>query len=580
MKNTKNFKHRHKNISDSPCVLTLQNRVKELEVLIKLYEEQLRLLKNKRFGSSSEKSVYDINQLSLNGLEELKLDSTTETSSESCMSNNSIRANMNNESDKGRVRTLDAFSDNDTNFENNWGLVRAHRRKKRNCLDNMPKDLPVEEVFCELPGKEQICPECDGHLHVMGRNTRDEVVAVPASVKIRRYVSHTYACRSCEKISDSVPMLKSKMPNPVIKGSFASPEIIAHIIYQKFVMAAPLYRQEKDWERQGIMLSRQTMANWLVRSTERWLKPIVNELKRRLLLREVLHSDETTLQVLREPNKSPQSKSYLWCYRTSGDAQTTTYYDKLKSHDENIPIVIAEYTPNRKGSNPYDFLAGFSGYLHADGYDVYHKLPENIVTVGCWAHARRKWDEALKVVPKEKREDCVAMTGKRYCDKMFAIERDLANLDADTRHSERLARLKPVINEFFKWAFDISALPKSPLGKAVTYMFSQQKYLRNVLLDGRLELSNNRVERSIRPFVICRKNFLFANTPRGASCAATIFSLIETAKEAGLNPFEYLVYVLKIAPNIDMNNLENLNMLLPTPWFKDNINSYDELCTN
>ena len=273
------------------------------------------------------------------------------------------------------------------------------------------------------------------------------------------------------------------MPNPVIKGSFASPESIAYAAYQKFVMGVPLYRQEQDWLRQGIELSRQTMANWLIHSTQCWLNPIVAELKRRLLGAYILHADETTIQVLREPGKSPQSKSYLWCYRTSGDASPGPVYtaetlpdgtatggcaelagnelankkviskesesinDRLASK-EHEPIVIAEYKPNRKGSNASEFLANFSGYLHTDGYDAYHKLPERITVVGCWAHVRRKWDEALKIVPKEERENCVAMIGKRYCDKMFAIERSLANIDANARYTQRLAQLAPLMDEF------------------------------------------------------------------------------------------------------------------------------------
>jgi hypothetical protein len=195
------------------------------------------------------------------------------------------------------------------------------------------------------------------------------------------------------------------------------------------------------------------------------------------------------------------------------------------------------------------------------------------VVVGCWAHARRKWDEALqslKDVNTESRQNSAEMKGKQYCDKLFAIERELTGLTADERHHQRQERLKPLMDEFFAWAADVPARPKSALGRAIGYLFSQKQYLQNVLLDPRLELSNNRIERTVKPFVISRKNFLFANTPRGANTAAILFSLIETAKEAGVNPFEYLTYVFKTAPSVKSDALQELDALLPWGYKKLN----------
>jgi len=311
----------------------------------------------------------------------------------------------------------------------------------------------------------------------------------------------TYICRECEDSSDRAIIIKTKAPNAVIKGSFASPESVAYAIHQKFVMGVPLYRQEQEWKRKGVALSRQTLANWLVKASECWLTPLANELRQRLLSQAVAHADETTFQVLKEYNKTPQSKSYLWCYRTSGDT------------DE--PIVFAEYKPDRKHKNPVEFFANFKGYLHTDGYEAYHKLPKDIVVVGCWAHVRRKWDAALKIIKANDRSNTLELKGKHYCDEMFDIERVLAPLPPDEKYKARLKALKPVMDEFFVWIGTIRTPPKSLLGKAVGYMLSQKEYLQNVLLDGRLELSNNRAERTIKPFVICRKNFLFANTVRG-----------------------------------------------------------------
>jgi transposase len=504
-------------IDENARIVALEREVLELRSIVKYYEELFLLSKNKQFGASSEKSEYD--QLSFGGAEEGDDLGITESAEEPDIE-----------------------------------IVKGHYRKKRARSDRLPKDMPIKEIVYELPEEERACPDCGEEMRGMGHEYRDELVVIPAKVMIRRHAARAYICKECSETTERTPILKAEMPKPVIKGSFASPESVAFAAHQKFVMGVPLYRQEQEWKRQGVLLSRQTMANWLIRCAEQWLQPLANELKRRMLLREVLHADETTLQVLKELGKKPQSLSYMWCYRTSGDT------------DE--PIVLAEYRPDRKACNPSVFLKGYSGYLHTDGYDAYHKLPSDIIVVGCWAHARRKWDEAVKVVGLNVRKDSTEMRGKWYCDKLFAIEREIAHLDAGQRHTCRTERLKPVMDELYAWASDIKARPKSSLGKAVSYMFSQRQYLQNVLLDGRLELSNNRAERTIKPFVICRKNFLFANTPRGAAAAAIIFSLIETAKETGINPFDYLAYVFTTTPNVDLDNPDNLNMLLPIGYKK------------
>lgn len=226
----------------------------------------------------------------------------------------------------------------------------------------------------------------------------------------------------------------------------------------------------------------------------------------------------------------------MWLYRTSGDAV--------------FSIVLLEYQQGRGAEHPKKFLEGFEGYLHTDGYKVYHKLSENIVVVGCWAHARRKFDEALKLVPKDQREGTGPFIGKRFCNRLFAIEKDLAELSAEERHLRRQELAKPVLGDFFAWLESQSRrVSKNAFGKAVRYTVDNWKYLERYLLDGRLEISNNRAERTIKAFVIDRKNFLFANTSAGARSSAVIFSIIETAKENGLNPFEYLAFLFHALPN-------------------------------
>ena len=429
--------------------------------------------------------------------------------------------------------------------------VAAHTRKQGgSARDVVPENIPVEVVEHRLSEEERVCPQCGETMREIGKEVRETLVFVPAKAALRQDVYYTYACEKCEKSDENddqkddvrTPVVKTPRDPAVIPGSFASPEAIAHIMTQKFCMGSPLYRQEQEWARQGLKLSRQTMSNWVLWASERWLEPVYDALHRQLVQLEVLHADETTLQVLREPGKKAQTKSYMWLYRTSGDMEH--------------PIVLYEYQPSRKGEHAEKFLKGFSGYLHADGYQGYHKLPGTIRVVGCWAHARRKFDEALNAIPPDKREDSAAWTGLKYCNDLFAWEKQFSKLSPEERKNQRLKEEQPILDALLAWADSISGsvAPKSALGKALHYLREQWPYLIRYLEDGRLELSNNRAERSIKPFVIGRKNFLFANTPLGAKASAVIYSLIETAKENELDPYQYLLWVLEQAPKLAVDN--------------------------
>lgn len=473
--------------------------------------EQLKLSRRRQYGVSSEKSIYD-------------------------------QVNLFNE-----VETVAGLSATEPELEE----VKAYRRKKSRTLDRLPPDLPVEIVEYDLPEEERLCPDCGGALHIMARETREELKLIPARAAVVRHTRPVYACRDCEKNTDHAAIVKARMAEPALKGSFASPESVAHIMTQKFVMGIPLYRQEQEWERSGVHLSRQTMSDWLIRCAGDWLKPVYNRLHQLLCAREILHGDETTVQVLHEPGRAAQSKSYMWLYRTSGDAEH--------------PIVLYDCQTSRGGEHPAAFLQGFKGYLHTDGWDEYHrKLPDEIRVAGCWAHCRRKFDEAL---PRKGQAGSEALRGKQFCDRLFTLEREYDKLSpGDHFSARRLARAeysKPVMEAFFSWASMIepSVFPKSLLGVAVRYALHQRPWLERVLLDGRLELSNNRAGRSIKPFVIGRKNWMFNNSPDGADASAMIYSIVETAKENAINPFVYLSAVFHIAPNL--TNFDSVDSLLP-----------------
>lgn len=495
--------------------LTAQDeRIAELEQQVSVLMEALRLARHKQFGASSEK-------ISEDAMEQL---SFLFNEAEVCA---------------------------EEEAEESVTSVAAHKRHKKHqyTLDNIPDGTPTEVVEHRLEGEDLICPECGNTMTEIGKEVVNKLKMRPAEVIVEQHIYYTYACRKCNETGIETPVVKAPREKSIIPGSFATPEAIAHIMVQKFVMGSPLYRQEQELNRRGIQLSRQTMSNWILRATEDYLTPIYDRLHEELRKREVLHADETTLQVLHEEGKAPQSESYMWLYRTSGDT------DK--------PVVLYEYQPGRGAKHPKEFLTGFKGYLHTDGYAGYHNLPEEIVVVGCWTHARRKFDEAVKALPKGKAKGSSAAQGLAYCQKLFDLEEQFADLSPEERYKKRLEQAKPVLDALLSWANSRMAAPKSALGKALNYLKEQWPYLTNYLKDGRLELSNNRAERSIKPFVIDRKNFLFANTPKGATGSAVMFSLIQTAIENGLDPYRYLTWLLKIANSADLNNPDIVEKLLP-----------------
>jgi transposase len=491
-------------------------RISELESRVDVLMEALRLARHRQFGASSEKSQDTL-------MEQLSF----------------------------LFNEAEVFSAAEKAEAENLTVVAAHKRHKKHeyTLDSIPEGIETRQVEHRLEGEDLVCPQCGDTLTEIGTEVVRTLEIIPAQMVVREDVYYTYACQNCNKEDIETPVVKAPREKNIIPGSFATPEAIAHIMTQKFVMGSPLYRQEQEINRKGIKLSRQTMSNWILKATEDYLAPVYKQLHKELLKRDVLHADETTLQVLHEPGRTPQSDSYMWLYRTSGDT------DK--------PIVLYEYQPGRGAKHPKEFLAGYKGYLHTDGYAGYHDLGEDITVVGCWAHARRKFDEAVKSLPKGKAKGSSASQGLSYCNLLFGIEQEIADKTAEQRYEERLKQAKPVLDALHSWANSRTAAPKSALGKAFTYLKEQWPYLTNYLKDGRLEISNNRAERSIKPFVIDRKNFLFANTPRGATGSAIMFSLIQTAIENGLDPYKYLTWLLKQAKDADLTDAEVVQSLLP-----------------
>jgi transposase len=370
---------------------------------------------------------------------------------------------------------------------------------------------------------------------------------IPAKIVVLEHAAHAYACKNCEKNGISTPFAKAETPGALIPGSIASASLVAHIATQKYVSGMPLYRIEKGFTYEGIDISRQTMSNWVIKCSEMYLEPIYEALKNRLLKESVIHADETTVQVLKEPDRPARSKSYEWVYRTGAFAKRK--------------ISIYDYKMTREQKHPQGFLEDFKGFVHTDGYQAYHNLPPDITVVGCWAHVRRKFEDLLKKTPTSKRKGSNAETGVAYINALFRIERELADLSPEERLIQRTLKSRPISDAFFTWVIGLGALPKTSLGQAVSYAISQRSYLENVFLDGRTEISNNRCERAVKSFVMGRKAWLFSNTPSGAKASSVMYSIIETAKENGLHPFRYFEFLLETLPNSKSSDIDAL-----LPW--------------
>lgn len=489
----------------------LEHQNAELNAKLKWLEEQFRLSQQRRFSSSSERTA-DPNQIQL--FDEAESEAKPDL-------------------EEPTVETI-TYS----------------RRKKSSNSKKSLENLPVETVEYRLPEEEQVCSCCGGSLHEMSTEVRKELKVIPAQVKVVKHVRHVYSCRRCEREEINTPIVTAPMPSPILPGSLVSPSAMAYIMSQKYVEGMPLYRQEKQLARLGVNLSRQTLANWMLHGANKWLNLLYDRMHHHLLKKDVLHADETTLQVLREPGRAAETTSYMWLYRTG---------------QEGPPIILYDYQRTRASKYPRRFLSGFKGYLHVDGYAGYNGLPD-ITLVGCWAHARRKFAEALKALPESASSATVtAKEGLDFCNQLFAIERKLKNAIPDERYKNRLVRSRPVLDAFLAWLNTQKSrvLPKSALGQAIKYCLNQWDKLEAFMKDSRLELDNNRAERSIKPFVIGRKNWMFTNTPRGAQASAIIYSIVETAKENGLNPFSYLNYIFEKLPNIDVRDQDALDKLLP-----------------
>ncbi|GBE11745.1 transposase IS66 family protein [bacterium BMS3Abin13] len=427
--------------------------------------------------------------------------------------------------------------------------VPAHTRKKRGRKP-LPEDLPRVVEVHDIDDADKVCA-CGCDLQQIGEEVSEQLDIIPAKVRVIRHIRPKYACPKCEGVEDDGPTVKIAPVQPqIIPKSIVSPGLLAHIMTGKFIDHTPFYRQEKQLVRLGVDVSRTSMCRWAMQAASA-CRPLLNLLEEELLAGPFINIDETTVQVLQEPGRSPTTKSYMWIFRRG---------------DPRKPVLLYQYHPTRSGDVANAFLRGFQGTVQTDGYAGYDFLDhtEGIRHIGCWAHARRKFTDVTKAQGKSRKAGA-ADKALSYIKKLYRLEKTAR----DNKYSpEQIYRMRqqearPILDDFEKWLAKkkLQTPPKGLLGKAVAYTLNQWHRLIGYTEDGNLTIDNNMAENSIRPFVIGRKNWLFSGTPEGAEASALLYSLIETVKANKLEPYAYLRYIFEKLPLA--SSLEDYEALLP-----------------
>jgi transposase len=432
--------------------------------------------------------------------------------------------------------------------------VRGHRRKKRGRKP-LPEDLPRIEVVHDIPDADKRCA-CGAQLSRIGEDVCEKLDYVPAKVQVIRHIRPKYACKCCEGVEDQGPTVKIAPPTiQLIPKSIATEGLLAHIAVSKFADSLPLYRQQKIFTRIQVELSRATLANWMIQAAER-CQPLVNLLIGEIRSGPLINIDESPLQVLKEPGRANTTKSYMWVF-CGGPL--------------NAPVVLYQYHPTRSGQKALGVIDGYQGYIQTDGYSGYDHLTgkPGIVHLGCLVHVRRKFMEVVKVRKKARGKSSAAKgLADQALDFIGALYRVEKKASAGELSCEQITALrnkeaKPILERFGIWlqTHHPEVPPRSLLGKAIGYALNLWERLGVYLQAGFLKPDNNAAENAIRPFVLGRKNWLFAGAPKGAHASATFFSLIETAKANNLEPYRYLRHVFEKLPCAESE--EDLRLLLP-----------------
>ena len=496
----------------------LKEKTKELEFMNALLSDRLALAQRKQFGSSSEKYAEGYEQMDLFNEAEQEADPNA--------------------------------------AEPEMEEIHPKSYKRKKPTGKKEEDLSAfettEVIKHKLEGNDRFCPECGTKYKVVTTETVKYLKFIPARFEVVEETTYVYACPKCGT------MKRPRKDPSLLKGSVATPSLVAGIMNAKYVNGMPLARQEREFARYNLNLSTKTMANWIILCAKRYLQPVYDLMREEFLRGRYIHCDETRLQVIDEPEQKGTTQNWMWVYLTD-------------EYSGSPRMVLFQYERTRGGYHPAEFLGDeFRGYLTCDGYQAYHGLPEQITVTGCMAHARRRFDEALtplkKGFTKEQLKETTAYQAMARIGMLYKIEELIRNQSPEERYAERQKQSKPLLEAFFGWLHTLegSVNRSSKIGEAVLYALNQEKYLKAYLEDGHLSIDNSAAERAIKNFAIGRRNWLFSKSIKGAEASATVYSITETALLNGLKPYDYVAYILERMKDLGpFPSKEDLQQLLP-----------------
>ena len=509
-----------KNLSKVELITALeraQNALRERDNIISILQEKLRLAGANTYGARTERRESDPQSDLFNEVDAL----------ESSPDINELEAGSVTTEDSAEASSEDPSTDTQT--------ITYERRKTRG-RKALPESLPRVEIELDIPESDKVCA-CGCHKNRIGSDTSERLEIVPAKLFVERHIRYKYACPECEEgvqIAATVPTM--------IPKSNAGPGLLAYVVTAKYQDALPLHRQEKIFSRHGVELTRQTLAHWIIKCSQA-LDPVLEQMERALRCAPVILMDETTVPVNKEEGKEASSQSYMWIRRALAPP------DEDNSHGKDITLY--HYSRSRGSEVASELLSGYHGALMTDAYAGYNSVvaSQHLMHALCWAHARRKFVEAEKSLPKGKKSPAISAIVNEI-GKLYAIEKQIKSLSASEKQVQREALAKPILEKLhqslLKKANDV--LPKSAFGGAVHYTLKCWRGLTQYLENGHIPIDNNGAENGIRPFVIGRKNWMFCDTVNGAHASARLYSIIETAKANALEPYQYLRHLFTQLP--------------------------------
>ncbi len=493
----------------------LEEKQKELEFMNAMLSDRLALANRRRFGSSSEKYAEGYEQMDL-------------------------------------FNEAEADVENDTPEEE--AVVSSYKRKKRKGKkeEDLSSFEVTEAIEHKLEGEDRYCPDCGSKYKVVTKEKVKRLKFIPAKFEVIEEVTYVYSCPKCGT------MVRPEKEPSLMKGSIATPSLVAGIMNAKYVNGMPLARQEREFARYDLDISTKTMANWIITCSDRYLRMLYDRMKEEFLRSHYIHCDETRVQVIDEPDQKGSTQNWMWVYLTDGYSGAPQ-------------MVLFDYERTRAGYHPVSFLGDkFHGYLTCDGYQAYHGLNDSITVTGCFTHARRRFDAALtalkKDFTKEQLKKTTAYQAMSRIGILYKIEELIKDKTPEERYEERQKQSRPVVDALFDWLHSLegSVDRSSLIGDAILYTLNQEKYLRRYLDDGHLSIDNNSAERAIKNFAVGRRNWLFAKSIRGADASAIVYSITETALLNGIKPYLYLTYILDEIPKMgSFPKTEELDRLLP-----------------